>query len=82
MRIALLLLCYFITFTFLGQDYNKSFGSIQKAEAKKALSKMAFKVNINTGNYDIKYHRLAFNLDPAIAFISGISLYPLVLDSR
>ena len=71
MRIALLLLCYFITFTFLGQDYNKSFGSIQKAEAKKALSKMAFKVNINTGNYDIKYHRLAFNLDPSIAFISG-----------
>ncbi|MFD0990681.1 M1 family aminopeptidase [Mariniflexile jejuense] len=71
MRIALLLICYFVTFTFLGQDYNKSFGSIQKAEAKRALSKMAFKANINTGNYNVKYHRLAFNLDPSVAFISG-----------
>lgn len=71
MRIALLLICYFVTFTFLGQDYKKSFDAIQKAEAKSALAKMAFKVNDNTGNYDVKYHRLEFTIDPSVAFISG-----------
>jgi aminopeptidase N len=27
--------------------------------------------NLNTGDYDLKYHRLELNVDPSVAFISG-----------
>jgi hypothetical protein len=33
--------------------------------------KMNFKRNPNTINYDLKYHRLEWNIDPAVLFISG-----------
>lgn len=62
--------CLF-TLSFFGQDYNKSFNEIQKAEAKSALKKMLQKANANTGNYDVKYHRLEFTIDPSIAYITG-----------
>ncbi len=62
--------CLF-TLSFFGQDYNKSFNEIQKAEAKSALKKMLQKANANTGNYDVKYHRLEFTVDPSVAFIAG-----------
>lgn len=62
--------CLF-TLSYFGQDYNKSFNEIQKAEAKSALKKMLQKANTNTGNYDVKYHRLEFTIDPSVAFISG-----------
>ena len=51
--------CLF-SFSLFGQDYNKSINEIQKAEAKSALKKMLQKANANTGNYDVKYHRLEF----------------------
>jgi aminopeptidase N len=60
-----------VTLSFFGQDYNKSFNEIQKTEAKSALKKMLQKANINTGNYDVKYHRLEFTVNPSDAFISG-----------
>jgi len=53
------------------QDYEKTFSSIREAEAKAALKKMYYRVNANTGNYDVKYHRLKFNVDPSVKFISG-----------
>ncbi|MFD2551363.1 M1 family aminopeptidase [Bizionia sediminis] len=53
------------------QDYLKSFNHIQEAEAKMALKKMSQRFSPNTGNYDIRYHRLELNVNPAIAFISG-----------
>ena len=59
------------TSSFFGQDYIKSFNLIQKTEAKAALKKMLQKANVNTGNYDIKYHRLEFTVDPSAAYISG-----------
>ena len=37
--------------------------------AKKILSQ---KINLNTANYDLKYHRLDLDLDPEEAFISGV----------
>ena len=37
--------------------------------AKKILSQ---KINLNTINYDLKYHKLDLNLDPEEAFISGV----------
>src|SRR5690554_562363 len=44
---------------------------IRDAEARTALNKMFYRVNMNTGNYDVTYHRLELNIDPSQAFISG-----------
>ncbi len=44
---------------------------MREAEAKSALKKMYYRINPNTGNYDLKYHRLEFNVDPSVDFISG-----------
>lgn len=54
-----------------GQDYDTSFNSISEAEAKAALNRMEFRANPNTGNYDVKYHRLEFNVNPTQAQING-----------
>lgn len=54
-----------------GQDFEKSLKNIREAEAKSALKKMLFKANMNTGNYDVKYHRLEFIVDPSQTTISG-----------
>ncbi|PHR13687.1 MAG: peptidase M1 [Aequorivita sp.] len=44
---------------------------ISEAEAKAATGWFGKPVNLNTGNYDLKYHRLEFTIDPAQPFISG-----------
>lgn len=44
---------------------------IAKDEMKNAAHKVAYKANPNTVNYDINYHRLHWNVDPAVAQISG-----------
>jgi len=61
----------FISISAFSQDYVKSLESIRNAEAKAALNKMFSRVNMNTGNYDVKYHRLELDVDPSQAFISG-----------
>ncbi|MCX7551441.1 M1 family aminopeptidase [Xanthomarina sp. F2636L] len=53
------------------QDFTKSMEIIREAETKAALNKMFQRVNMNTGNYDVTYHRLELNVDPSQAFISG-----------
>ncbi len=72
---SLLICMLFITFIF-GQkivtdskeDYLKD---LQILEQKAALKKMNYRRNPNTNNYDLKYHRLEWTVDPAVAFISG-----------
>jgi len=44
---------------------------IAESEAKSAATKIHFKANPNTSNYDITYHKLEFSVDPAVAAISG-----------
>lgn len=61
----------FATLFSFGQDFDTSFSSIQEAEAKAALHRMEFRANPNTGNYDVKYHRLELNVNPTQAQISG-----------
>jgi aminopeptidase N len=61
----------FAILTSFGQQIDNSVGSIQEAEAKAALHRMEFRANLNTGNYDVKYHRLKFNVNPSEAQISG-----------
>ena len=56
---------------FYGQDISESMDMIREAETKAALNKMFHRVNMNTGNYDVKYHRLEFDVNPNQAFISG-----------
>ncbi|WKK65484.1 M1 family aminopeptidase [Lutimonas zeaxanthinifaciens] len=72
---------YFLRFVLLlfsllgyGQEDLMSFdylNEISKDEMKYAARKVAFKANPNTVNYDIKYHRLYWVVDPAIAEIEG-----------
>ncbi len=66
------LLFYFLTYSqhvkTLAQD---NLNSIVQFEQKNAAKKLSFKANPNTGNYDLKYHRLEWNVDPTKAEISG-----------
>ncbi|MEN3323934.1 M1 family aminopeptidase [Mariniflexile soesokkakense] len=71
MKIWLLFIFCLFSFPFFGQDFNETLKSIRVAEARSAMKKMLQRVNLNTGGYDIKYHRLEFGLNPSVAFISG-----------
>ncbi len=53
------------------QDYNETLNAIRASEAKTALRQMMSSSNLNTGNYDVKYHRLELSVDPSQALISG-----------
>ncbi len=67
------LVCSFLVFALQinAQDYNETLNAIRASEAKTALRQMMSSSNLNTGNYDVKYHRLELNVDPSQAFISG-----------
>ncbi len=70
MRRILPLFCWLFTLASFSQETN-DITSISEAETKAALNKMQFRANPNTGNYDVKYHRLEFNVNPIQAQISG-----------
>ncbi len=53
------------------QDYLKEINEIAEAELKSSSSLFDIQVNENTLNYDVVYHRLEFDVDPAVYFISG-----------
>jgi len=57
-------------FLFLGTN-AQDFEAVVEAETKAALNRVNFVRNTNTGNYDLKYHRLEFEVDPNVSFISG-----------
>ena len=71
MKIPVYVLFFLISFSSHSQDFVETLKSIREAEAKSALKKMYYRVNSNTGNYDLKYHRLEFNVDPSVNSISG-----------
>jgi aminopeptidase N len=71
MRIPILGLFCFLSFNVFSQDFNETLENVRIAEAKSALSQIMHRANLNTGNYDLKYHRLELDLDPSVAFISG-----------
>ncbi|MDG5490579.1 M1 family aminopeptidase [Psychroserpens sp. SPM9] len=71
MKLRLLLLLGLFSTVSFSQDYNETLNTIRVAEAKSALNRMMHRANLNTGNYDLKYHRLELNVDPSVAFISG-----------
>ncbi|WP_158839954.1 M1 family aminopeptidase [Polaribacter sp. L3A8] len=68
--IRFIIICLFIftsTLTSTAQELLK----IAEIEAKSAATKIQFKANPNTSNYNITYHKLEFTVDPAIADIAG-----------
>ena len=71
MKLRLLILLGLLFSVSYSQDYNETLNSIREAEAKSALNLMMQRSNLNTGNYDLKYHRLELEVDPSVAFISG-----------
>ena len=66
-RITILALLCISSYTFAQNTVEQ----IAEAEMKSAESLMNVAVNPNTLNYDITYHKLEFNLDPADHYISG-----------
>jgi aminopeptidase N len=44
---------------------------IAESERKSATKTLNFVANANTQNYDVTYHKLEFNVNPAVYFISG-----------
>ena len=67
-RFVLFLFFVLISFT---KTTAQELIKITEAEAKSAKSKIHFKANLNTSNYNITYHKLEFTVDPAVASISG-----------
>jgi len=61
-----------VSFSF-SQIEESDFNAIVEAEAKAASNRIYnHRVNINTGNYDVTYHKLEFTVDPGVASISGV----------
>ena len=71
MKLKLLLLLGLFSAVSFSQDYNETLNTIREAEAKSALNRIMQRSNLNTGNYDLKYHRLELDIDPGVSFISG-----------
>jgi len=53
------------------QDFEETLNAIRVSEARTAYRQMMSSSNLNTGNYDVKYHRLELDVDPSQAQISG-----------
>ena len=69
---------YFFTLVLLGaslfswsQRKDITTEEIAEIEARTAMSQVTMAQNLNTNNYDVKYHRLELNIDPAQPDISG-----------
>ncbi|NND25629.1 MAG: T9SS type A sorting domain-containing protein [Flavobacteriaceae bacterium] len=66
------LLCVCLLFTMgIGAQTDFSIDEIAESEAKSAQVIHSFRANANTGNYNLTYHRLEFDIDPSVAYISG-----------
>ena len=69
-----LLLCFGATSVFAQQshfDECKDFDEIVVMEQERHSKLLGYKVNPRTQNYDLKYHRLEWAVDPAVNYISG-----------
>lgn len=71
MKRVLLSFLGMIPMMIIAQDFEKNLEAIKTAEARVALNQIFQQANANTGDYDLKYHRLELEIDPSVAFISG-----------
>ena len=56
---------------FIGQNHNQELNDIVAFESSIAEKKIDFKASMSTANYDLKYHKLEFELDPSSSYIEG-----------
>ncbi|WP_294736729.1 M1 family aminopeptidase [uncultured Flavobacterium sp.] len=54
------------------QQDTEVFNNLVEAEMKSAHNIVNFSANANTDNYDVQYHNLEFDIDPAEYFINGV----------
>ena len=72
-----LLLSFFVLFYALSysqikeEDPYNYLAEIVQLEESSASKKILFKANKNTSNYDLKYHRLIWEVNPLVDFIEG-----------
>ena len=71
MKKLVLLIVFLFSIVITAQDYKKDFENLVSSETKSAQKKVMGTKNMNTGNYDVKYHRLDLQVDPNVAFIEG-----------
>lgn len=71
MQRIIICLTFLLGLQLQAQDFNETLNAIRTSEAKSALRQMMNTASLNTGNYDVKYHRLELNVDPSQAAISG-----------
>ena len=70
MKIILSMVLMLVSLLFYAQKQDV-FKDIVESEAKSASQIIYHRANQNTGNYDIKYHRIELNIDPAQSGLSG-----------
>ena len=63
----------FVSYSF-SQTFDAELELINEAETKSATNRIVQleNRNMNTNNYDVKYHQLEFTVDPSVASISGV----------
>ncbi|MFK5982905.1 MAG: M1 family aminopeptidase [Flavobacteriaceae bacterium] len=71
MKKLVLLTIFLFSIAISAQDYKKDFENLVSSETKSAQKKIMGAKNMNTGNYDVKYHRLDLIVNPNVAFIEG-----------
>ena len=60
---------FLLPIVLIAQNYEEELDNIVAFESNIASKKIDFKTNLNTANYDLKYHRLELNVDPSVSFI-------------
>ncbi|MGX7667293.1 M1 family aminopeptidase [Flavobacterium pedocola] len=72
MKKSALLFALFITLFSMAQHHDEDYHHMVEAEMKAASSKMNFRANPNTQNYNVTYHKLEFTVNPANYAIAGV----------
>jgi len=67
-----LLFALLATYNGFSQTHDEDYHRMIEAEMKSASKTMNLRVNPNTQNYDVTYHKLEFTVNPAVYSISGI----------
>ena len=71
MRNIIVAFLFFYSISINAQEPNSEVCKIANSERRSAERHMNLEINSNTQNYDITYHKLEFNVDPAVYFVSG-----------
>ena len=71
MKLTYFSVLYFVFIGAFAQNTLSETSRIASLEMKSAANGISLRVNPNTLNYDVTYHKLEFTVDPALYFITG-----------